>query len=536
MILEQRHSAFPQPNRSTLLLASAAVLLLAAALRLTGLCENPPGLFRDELDKGYTAYCLLKTGHDQSGVAWPLFVRALNVTTSALYEYLTLLCVALLGLTETAIRLPAALGGVAAVGVMMLLARKLWGEVPGIVCGVLLAFNPWHLLLSRWANQSILLTLWLPLGLLFWLQTAETRGWRRGACILGAAIAWSLALFTYAPARLFVPLFCIGLAVVEWRAAKPEDRARISLNLLGLAAALAVFALPLARHILTEPESTARLSAISVFDGRSLFDSLLTILGNYLAHFSPFFLFLGGDSNLRHSIGFPGGCHFVVVLGAILGVWRVVRRRKRGELILLLWLFLGPVAAACTDEGIPHALRAVTMLPALPLLAVAGIVEAQERWATFYRPQQPRKTPGTAMLLLGIWLASVGILFWNLWAVYPSNSAPWWETDLAALAEWRTENRDRFPLMILSGTVEYPQPAFLVYGDVEPQQWIETHTVPGVEFLPPDRPIDRIYRSANPGTAYAARPGELRQVRQDSVIRYPDGSPAWVIVGVPLQP
>ena len=176
------------------------------------------------------------------------------------------------------------------------------------------------------------------------------------------------------------------------------------------------------------------------------------------------------------------------------------------------------------------------MLPALPLLAVAGIVEAQERWATFYRPQQPRKTPGTAMLLLGIWLASVGILFWNLWAVYPSNSAPWWETDLAALAEWRTENRDRFPLMILSGTVEYPQPAFLVYGDVEPQHWIETHTVPGVEFLPPDRPIDRIYRSANPGTAYAARPGELRQVRQDSVIRYPDGSPAWVIVGVPLQP
>ena len=108
-------------------LISAAVIL-AAGIRLLSLDTNPPGFFRDEADKGYTSYLLLKTGCDGSGKRFPLFVQSLRVTTSSLYQYVDIPFVAVLGLEERAVRLPAALAGCLAVFVTFVLARRVVGK------------------------------------------------------------------------------------------------------------------------------------------------------------------------------------------------------------------------------------------------------------------------------------------------------------------------------------------------------------------------------------------------------------------------
>ena len=101
----------------------AAVLLIAALLRLPALDRVPPGLFLDEASRGYDAYALLRTGADQYGVRWPLFAEGLDDYTPTLYTVLVIPSVALLGLTEVAVRLPAALVGIATVGTTHLLGR-----------------------------------------------------------------------------------------------------------------------------------------------------------------------------------------------------------------------------------------------------------------------------------------------------------------------------------------------------------------------------------------------------------------------------
>jgi hypothetical protein len=49
-----------------------AILAVAAVLRIAWLTSAPPGLNQDEAVNAWNAWCLLKTGKDQTGASWPL--------------------------------------------------------------------------------------------------------------------------------------------------------------------------------------------------------------------------------------------------------------------------------------------------------------------------------------------------------------------------------------------------------------------------------------------------------------------------------
>ena len=78
---------------------------------MIGLDSIPP-IKPDEAGNAYGAYCLLETGGDRWGARWPLLLEALGQCDyrSALYAYLTIPFVALLGPDQLAlaVRLPAA--------------------------------------------------------------------------------------------------------------------------------------------------------------------------------------------------------------------------------------------------------------------------------------------------------------------------------------------------------------------------------------------------------------------------------------------
>src|SRR5690606_35768316 len=94
---------------------------------------------------------------------------------------------------------------------------------------------------------------------------------------------------------------------------------------------------------------------------------------NFLSHFSPDFLLLSGDKELRHSAG-VGMLNAAEVLAAIAGVVFAVRGRCRWAWLLICWVVLSPVAASLTRVGVPHALRCQLTLPAWQLLAAYGLM------------------------------------------------------------------------------------------------------------------------------------------------------------------
>ena len=104
------------------------VLLIAIFLRFWNLGGVPPSASMDEASIGYNAYSLIQTGHDEHGNFWPIHFQSFNDYKPGLYFYMVLPFVKVLGLNESAVRIPGALLGVGTVLLVYLLSNKLFSK------------------------------------------------------------------------------------------------------------------------------------------------------------------------------------------------------------------------------------------------------------------------------------------------------------------------------------------------------------------------------------------------------------------------
>lgn len=187
----------------------ALLLCLGFVLRLAYIGALPFGLNQDEASAGYEAFALLTAGMDRCGDSWPVLFTSWGSGQNVLMSYLAIPFVALLGLTELSVRLPNAIAGCLTLVVFWRLARRARGRSFGVCALFLLAVNPWHIMMSRWALESNLFPFFLLTGI--WLTAAaKERPW----LLLGAAGAFGLSLYAYGTAFFFLPLYLI--AAVVW--------------------------------------------------------------------------------------------------------------------------------------------------------------------------------------------------------------------------------------------------------------------------------------------------------------------------------
>ncbi|KKP32910.1 MAG: hypothetical protein UR20_C0016G0001, partial [Candidatus Woesebacteria bacterium GW2011_GWE2_31_6] len=101
------------------------ILLVASFLRLYKISSDPVSLFGDELDVGYHAYSILKTGKDYSGNFMPLHFQSLAEWRTPLYLYSAVPTVAIFGINALGVRLPAAIFGILGILGIYLLIKEL---------------------------------------------------------------------------------------------------------------------------------------------------------------------------------------------------------------------------------------------------------------------------------------------------------------------------------------------------------------------------------------------------------------------------
>ena len=131
------------------------ILLIGGSLRLYDLRQSPPGLNQDEAVISWNAWCLLKTGCDQTGERWPIFsMRCHGAYSPMVYCYLTLPFEWVGGLNVWTTRLPAAVAGVLTLLLIYYVGMRMFGQVAGLVAAALLALNPWHIQQSRWGHEA----------------------------------------------------------------------------------------------------------------------------------------------------------------------------------------------------------------------------------------------------------------------------------------------------------------------------------------------------------------------------------------------
>lgn len=149
---------FLQKYQTAIIIAS--ILLLAFALRVYNLSNNPPGFFADEASIGYNAYTIFHFGTDEYGSSLPFFFKAFGEYKNPVETYSTVPFVALFGLNEFAVRLPSVLYGLLGIIAVYFLATVLfqtyhYHKLIGYLTSFLLAISPWHIHFSRSSLEGL---------------------------------------------------------------------------------------------------------------------------------------------------------------------------------------------------------------------------------------------------------------------------------------------------------------------------------------------------------------------------------------------
>jgi 4-amino-4-deoxy-L-arabinose transferase-like glycosyltransferase len=395
-------------------LCLVAIIVLATLVRIVGLGRVPPPLFRDEAEKGYNAYCLLKTGCDYEGRRLPLFINVFGTYTSAIYQYASIPWIGLFGLKVWTTRLTAALAGIATVLFLYLLARALLDPPTALVAAAILAISPWHVCFSRWAQQGIFMPLLFTIAA--WGTVRFRQGWRPGLPVAAAAIGF--AAYAYDVGRVLAPLFLLLLAVV----AKQELR-KYKGWAVASALVLAILVAPTLWFVTHQPEEAlARFRRISIAQPGMLPAQIVgRFVANYAAHFNPVYLAIQGDSELRHSPRHVGEIHPLEFPFLLVGLYFLARKRGAAAWVVIGWMAIGPVASSMTQVGIPHALRSLAGVPAFALAIAVGLIETVRGLPD----KVSRRT--VAGLFLGAELALAAVFLYRYFVAYPDESAQAWQ-------------------------------------------------------------------------------------------------------------
>ncbi|KKU84653.1 MAG: hypothetical protein UY11_C0005G0027 [Candidatus Amesbacteria bacterium GW2011_GWC2_47_8] len=367
------------------------MLLLAALLRLISLGTLPNGLHWDEMDTGYQAYSLLRTGKDYFNNPLPMFPHSFADFRTPVFIYSAVPFVAFLGLSATSVRLIAVTWGLVSIVLIYLLVRD-W------LAPLVFALSPWHLQYSRKSVETMSLTATFLLGLVCF-----QRGLRQPRWLILSALGFGLAMSAYAPGKLFVPLFLLVLVFIYRRSVSliPQKSLIAPIVILLLFAVtvygdtlfgksgtrfhdVAIFTDP---TIATEINYQRQLSAEAGGRARTvgmspgIVDKLLhnkpqvwinTFLTNYLRTWSTDFLFIKGDLEPRHSPSRDsiGMLHMLEIVPFLIGIYLITRKKNW---LLASWLLLAPIPSALTRDGGVHAARLLILFPALAWTITLGI-------------------------------------------------------------------------------------------------------------------------------------------------------------------
>lgn len=428
------------------------IVLLAALFRLPMLGQVPNGLFLDEASRGYDAYTLLLTGADQYGVRWPLFAEGLDDYTPVLYTLLVMPSVAALGLSEVAVRLPAALAGILTAYTTYLCGRILLGRAAGLMAAALVAISPWHILPSRTGAEWVLLPLFMSAGV--WLLA---RGRTHGPSLLLAGLTLGVGLYSYAFARLLVPLLLFGFIVLWWR----ELAARWRWAVAGLVVLLA-FAVPIVWFGLT-PAGQARLQTVVPLDRYRGLALVPYVASNFLSYFGPSFLIWGSEPTHHHRLAGFGPILPAMVPLIVTGLVAVARRPSREAPFCLWWIVAAPASAALHRES-PSSALLLGAIPAWHLLSALGAI-----WiCNWPRAWQAGAARIAVAALASAILVTAALAARALYSEYPVYAADDWLYGSRETIVFLEANRGRYDAVLVSDRLSTPHVLVLFYTRVDP--------------------------------------------------------------------
>ena len=356
-------------------------------LRVYRLSSIPAGLNPDEASLGYTAYSLLTNGIDEHGVFLPITIQSFGDWKLPVYPYLDILFVWLFGLNVLAVRLPSAVAGTIGIFLIYLIAQRIFkNNSISLFVSLFYAISPWNVFFSHAAYEVNLATSIFLGGFYYFLKFIDEK--KKVLLIVSTAL-FCLTIFTYHAYILFIPLWIFCLVVLYKKYIVKKS------NVFSLIILIFLFSLA---YFTVIKGSFFKASSVGIFNDQNiLYNRAEALRGdkagnpkierflytkisgvsyqlfqNYLATFSPSFLFDKGGEKIFHTTGYFGYLFPVEAFIIPFGILTLFWRREKTIIILSLWLFLGMLPSSITLDA-PNAARLFIIMPLFTLISGYGL-------------------------------------------------------------------------------------------------------------------------------------------------------------------
>jgi 4-amino-4-deoxy-L-arabinose transferase-like glycosyltransferase len=385
------------------------ILLFGVLVRFVDLGQVPQALYWDEQAILLDSWSVAQTGTDWHGQSWwQAIFASYGDFKLPVYIWASSLVVKLFGSGAWAVRLPSTIAGVLSILLSGLLVKDIVKQfkikldnlqLKVLILSTLIisATSYWGIHFSHVGFEGHLgqLIMGCAIWLLIksWLALNTTHYKRRSvqylilACILG-----SLSIFSYYSVRFVLPPLIILLTFTTFWSYKKNVKTFLIKPVLVLIA-IVISILVFNKSPLAGANDQMRLSTDSLlstnthilkangvqaeFD-RSLVSRILYhresfivtyLLENVFAHSSLDYLYLSGDTNLRHGTGEHGLFSLFLLPIGLMGIWYLAKNNWKLLVLLLGWWGLG-VLPASIPSTVPHALRSLNAF--LPLVLIHG--------------------------------------------------------------------------------------------------------------------------------------------------------------------
>lgn len=452
-------------KRPYFITATLALFAISAFLHFWRFPEIPNGFFYDEAAEGYNAYCIAVSGKDEYGIHHPMFFRSFDNYLDPVIVYVLAPMVKIFGLEKWVVRLPGNiflfLAAIAFFFLAIKYVKNIWICLAGsFVFSVL----PWVFPLSRTGIGGYMPMLLGIIGGVYFLVDSLGKKSRISAVLAG--VFWAFAIYSHHIGKpmAVVILACVALSfnvliVRRWKV--------LAVFLISLATCLS----PMIISVLMNPLSvTSRFSQVGVWNGSSgTGETFMRIFERYIQYFSPGFLFISGDSDLRHNTSASGELFVFMLPFVIAGIFFIIRKFRNPYFRFIFYAILSyPATAILTIEKM-HSARCMNGAPFWCLLSVIGFYFI---WMT-----KPKfRIPVIAILCFG--LIEISSYFAGYFGEYTIKSRSSFVAHFAETVEFSFQNLGKDETLYVSNSVfHHPvnkefKPVwyiyFLFYGKVDP--------------------------------------------------------------------
>ena len=419
-----------------------ALAVLVGALYLYRIGSDPPGLYADEASIGYNAWTIAHFGTDQYGNHFPLFFVDFGDYKGPIATYLVAPLTWIVASGAAVVRVPSVLAGIA---ISMVAGRiafvRTHSPLVTLVTISFTAVQPWLFLQSHTMLEGNILMVLCVMCSCWCIAEANVDG-ASARWWTGAGVALAICIYTYSIGRL-LGLLIAGVVLVSFARTGRDKLLRFLFPIAAAYVILAIWSFENPGALL------GRFQSVGLFANHpSIVTAAGTFAGNYLSYFSPDFLVLHGDGNLRQTTGFGGVLVDATLPLMIIGAgWFVSSRRTPYARFVLLGAVVAPVPAALTLVA-PHALRGAGLFPFLILMMVEGT-----SWA--WTQLRTHRLVGIA--LIAIVLASATPYFVDFFSGYPARAEVEFEAgEGSALAMAYTDAEAGGHRLLLSAGLNQP--------------------------------------------------------------------------------